>query len=877
MRHSTRKNIHVKKLKEKHLILFEDEHKKEYFLVQKTIKSHGSSDDYFQIECSGLPIQLSYRDITNYKATSKTATQLLNDGLMGTSWSVGSVHGDYNTQFRSLEFTGSRLDFVFSVAETYEGLVFFNTLNKTINLYDPKAYGFNKGLVTSYGKLLDSITYESDSSEQATRLYVRGKDGLTISEVSSTGTPYLEDFSYYYEDMSIGLHDALIAWSQLKANNETTFGNLLDQLESIRATLIVKQGELSDLKAELEVILDTLDAKKSRSEDVTAELILEATKKSQIAVKQTEINSVSGNIASVTLQIGTLYNLLSIENNLTHEQILELDEFIFEAEYTNEFISDPIKLKEIAIEHFKTIREPKLSADIDIVNLFKVLELEESSDRSKVVLGDFININYDLSDISITARIIGISTNYESDTIKLTISNIVKSQTFADKFDNEHRTAVSNSNTFAANKYAYDNNIARTDEVSQILDNTWSTIDRQIEGGLNNSISMSRRGIIVTDSNDPQRMVIVQNGVVALSKNGGLNWQTAITPDGVVSERLFGQLIAGNNLLITNQSGSFTIDDNGITATEMNLTITRSDKKSRVIINATDGLKLQKNTGTTANPVWVDQIVLDTNGDVIFKGKVAIGSGNSIFKADENGISLGSNNFNNAPFKVDLTGKLTASGTSLSGDINMTGGSISWSNVNSDPVATGAVSMASTAQSMASAIANGTYNGGTFINGKMVYSPNLLGGTIEIGSLGTNNVWKANNSGIWFGHQNYSSAPFRVAVDGSVFASNGTFKGTMRTADTNQDRIELSSTGLNSLDSIGRKHGVTISSDNYSNLGFYYAGEYRGGLTQLGGDITLTTTLGSLLIRAADNSSTIFRGAVNFSQANVTGITATFG
>lgn len=54
----------------------------------------------------------------------------------------------------------------------------------------------------------------------------------------------------------------------------------------------------------------------------------------------------------------------------------------------------------------------------------------------------------------------------------------------------------------------------------------------------------------------------------------------------------------------------------------------------------------------------------------IFGGTIAIGTGNNIFKADTNGIYLGNATFSNAPFKVDMYGKVTAS------NIEITGGSI---------------------------------------------------------------------------------------------------------------------------------------------------------------------------------------------------------
>ncbi|WP_168124064.1 hypothetical protein [Paenibacillus sp. HB172176] len=407
--------------------------------------------------------------------------------------------------------------------------------------------------------------------------------------------------------------------------------------------------------------------------------------------------------------------------------------------------------------------------------LFSVLDTEESADRDKIVLGDFINVDYELSDIHITAKIIGMSTDYEGDTISLTISNVSKNLLFQDKQVAQIKSAISTSNSFAANKYAYDNNIERTDEVSQILNTTWSAIDRQIEGGLNNSISMSRRGIIVSDSNDPSKMLIIQNGVLAISSDSGKHWRTAVTNRGIIAERIVGQLIAGNDLTVTNQSGSFTIDDNGMTATEMDLVITRTESdgsiKSRVLINATHGLKIQKNTGTTSSPVWSDQIVLDTNGDVIFKGKVEIGSGNSLFKADSNGISLGSSTFANAPFSVDLTGKmkasnvqvtggtmqigskfgvasdgtLTANNANISGNINMNGGSISWGSVPKPSYSASEVgALSSSSERLTYISPSGIYTGtldadkivsGTISADRITTNIQQVNGTLRLGNL----------------------------------------------------------------------------------------------------------------------------------------------
>jgi hypothetical protein len=56
-------------------------------------------------------------------------------------------------------------------------------------------------------------------------------------------------------------------------------------------------------------------------------------------------------------------------------------------------------------------------------------------------------------------------------------------------------------------------------------------------------------------------------------------------------------------------------------------------------------------------------------GGSISGSSIAIGSGNTIFKADQNGIYLGNTTFASAPFRVSMDGILTATGAVISGDV----------------------------------------------------------------------------------------------------------------------------------------------------------------------------------------------------------------
>ncbi len=65
------------------------------------------------------------------------------------------------------------------------------------------------------------------------------------------------------------------------------------------------------------------------------------------------------------------------------------------------------------------------------------------------------------------------------------------------------------------------------------------------------------------------------------------------------------------------------------------------------------------------------------SGGSFVGGTITIGSGNSVFKADSNGIWAGNASFASAPFSVNMAGHLKATDVDITGTINATGGTFS--------------------------------------------------------------------------------------------------------------------------------------------------------------------------------------------------------
>lgn len=175
------------------------------------------------------------------------------------------------------------------------------------------------------------------------------------------------------------------------------------------------------------------------------------------------------------------------------------------------------------------------------------------------------------------------------------------------------------------------------------------------------------------------------------------------------------------------------------------IVVQREDNKARAVFNA-DELSFYAN-GTRA--LWFDiqnarfkfagtlegvdgTFTGTVQGGSFVGGNITIGSGNNVFRAGSQGIWAGNSNFNNAPFRVNMQGEMTAMSGTFGGTLQAAGG---------------------------------TFTG------------TLQGGSVIIGS--GNNVFRADSEGIWAGNSNFNNAPFQVDMSGRLRAIDGEFSGTI--------------------------------------------------------------------------------------------------
>ena len=768
IKHVLQHNKNIDNLLERYLIKYVNENYTEWFVINKLEDTMDGTNEIKKINCMSLGYELADKNIRGYTVTSYNPTQVLTDALSNTNWSIGFIDSTFTTLYRSFNVSSKTvLDFVFEIATTFVALAIWDTVNRTVSLYNLDNFGADKGLTVSYDKLLKSIDYISNPDEMATRLKCFGYNGLSIQSVNPTGSNYIENFSFfldtYLQDingnilshsryMSDGLCKAILAYNTLVQNSTGQFNTLIVTLSAQQSTLTTQKNDLNTLSTQMNVLTDQLDVAQSTSQPTATILSQIATLQTQINSQNALINTSNINISTTQASISALQATLSIANNFTSAQIIERNQYIIEKvwEDTNYIIAQD--LYNDGLKKFEALRTPQLAISIDIVNLLEIIG--EQHNWEKLNIGDIITVYYPKLKINIKTKINEIRINFGTGNITIAISNIKTILTDEQKFLNSLYGAISTSNDVNKNMDNWNNITSVQSSVQGILDSAWSSAKNAITASVNNSILIDRRGITATDSTDPLKLIRMTNSVLGLSADGGNTFSTAITPKGIVAQRLVGQILAGVNLTIDatdlNSNKTFTVDSTGVKISGLALTITdgglppsqldpafknslvnlstsyngvvinsanglvvtRSDNKVKSTFNATNGILIQKSSDGTN---WANIFSVDTSGNINMTGNLVVGSNTLI---------------NSATRTIDF-GQFTTKLGTISGVNNVD--SINPSQINA-----------------------GTINASISIT-----SPTIIGGTITGSTVSakarfnvSSNIWEAGvgmNYGIYFG------------------------------------------------------------------------------------------------------------------------------
>ncbi|UGO48027.1 tail endopeptidase [Bacillus phage vB_BanS_Skywalker] len=573
-------NPHVDSIKEMMLIRVTMGSYKEWYVVNE-IEEDGDDSDIFNVKAFSLGYELKGKQVSDYTEDAINATDLLTKLLENTVWKIGTVDAMFDVMFRSFD-SGSDsnvLDCIIQAGETFGALLVWDTETRKVSFKDMSQNGTFKGMTVNYGRFLQSIKRTRTTDELTTRLYIYGSEDLSIHGVNPTGQPYIEDFSYFLYPferdanknvikesyfMSNELCHAILNQQIMIAQNAPQIKSLTDDMLAKETLLLTGETQLTELEGQLKTIQGLLDtAKATENATLITQRQLELNnKEAEITAKRQANDIIKNQVQSYKNQIDALQDQIATGSGFTPQLLDELNLFIHEMKWVDDKYIDAKELYQDGLKKFEELRQPKVVIDVTIDNLMNIIEEQYYWD--KLVLGDLIKVKYPQMKIEYMAKIIEIKYDLENNEASITVANTKDILSDTEKLVQLLYSNSSASSLVQANKYKWDKVNKIEDVVSNIVTSEWDATKNKIIAGVNNSIEIGNRGMIVTSPDNPNEVVIIQSGVIALSQDKGETWKTAIKPDGIVAERLIGQIIAGENLILTNSAGSFTFDKNGV-------------------------------------------------------------------------------------------------------------------------------------------------------------------------------------------------------------------------------------------------------------------------------------------------------------------------
>jgi phage minor structural protein len=178
-------------------------------------------------------------------------------------------------------------------------------------------------------------------------------------------------------------------------------------------------------------------------------------KQSQIDSKQTEIDSLNTDLTNKNNEITTMSTSLSLEGNLTTQQLDELNSYIHEDIYKNDNLIDEYDVFNAGVEELNKRNAPQLLYKVNIVDFEQ--SITEQKNFGKLVLGDTITVYHERLGIDVQAKILEIERDFENVTVNLTIGNSIKILSDREKFFIEHYRSVHTTSQVNSNSHKWTN------------------------------------------------------------------------------------------------------------------------------------------------------------------------------------------------------------------------------------------------------------------------------------------------------------------------------------------------------------------------------------------------------------------------------------
>lgn len=643
-------NRGYKLIKEEKLIYIKD---CGYFIIkEKTIDVNENGEKEATIKCYGQEYRLSKKNIVMETKTIQLKSNAVDPtaGIFDmmeqeTGWKLVMVDevaqydfimGGKTLKYRYFDgIQKTWWGFLTEEVQTaYDVVLYFDNLKKEVYCYGRSSFGELTRLYISKSNYLESLQTSSNAQDIITRLYATGSEGLTFNSVNPLGTQYVEDFSYFRnaDYMSQSLLTALDKYyPRLEVINEewkratSELLGMQNERAEMANTLQIYNEELKVLKA-----LQTSYAKEGDDDNLTRIKTEIQAQESKISSQSTTINNKDEQIKKKQEDIQKIcdssskQNIKDSNNNLifTKSTLEELDNFIYEGNWSNESCITEEGLYASALQQLSVVSKPQVEITVSLKDLefndFKEkiktdgnIETVEKYFIEECGLGHFVQIEgVDYAD---KIRIVGYTYSPSDDDMTTgSISLNLSTSEFALTYNGTLGSVINNSTkvsrVFNANKMSLEKARENANWIEEYYQNALDVKMKNILASQGrNKIMINENGVWCEDGNNSNDIVLMTSGGLLISDDGLTTCRTAIDAQGVVAEEIVGRLLIGEKLYISDTNGEMELLGNLLTIKDNSL-------KTRVKLGEYD--KLKKKYGLQLFDKNGEETVLDEDGIV---------------------------------------------------------------------------------------------------------------------------------------------------------------------------------------------------------------------------------------------------------------------